>query len=370
MERSGAMSGGVSDLLSKVLVGLTIEMDNLHEARMAETWARPFKTSFVMWSNFLRYVQPGGTRVDDITSQSCVSRTVTASTVGAMERWGYVKVDEDPAEGYVSPRKSFGTASGIKPETVIYRTQAGGLAADRWLPLAGDVEQRWRERFDDRRVDDLRTALASVQPASAAPRFLPVVSARGLFAAASVGGGAAAVDDELPALLARALLALTLRQEEGANVSCAIGQNVLRVLGDEGAAVSALPSLSCVSKEAVAFSLTWLEREGLAEITADPERRGKRVAITPAGREVQSAAQQRRAEADSMWEDDVVLRLRTSLEAVLDDPSFGSGLAPPPTGWRATGRYRPLTEAFVADPREGLPNHPMVLHRGGWPDGS
>jgi hypothetical protein len=37
-----------------------------------------------------------------------------------------------------------------------------------------------------------------------------------------------------------------------------------------------------------------------------------------------------------------------------------AAIAPPPTGWRAQPRYR----------REGLPHHPMILHRGAYPDGA
>jgi hypothetical protein len=37
---------------------------------------------------------------------------------------------------------------------------------------------------------------------------------------------------------------------------------------------------------------------------------------------------------------------------------------------RADKRYAAQTEAFIHDPRGALPHDPMVLHRGGWPDGS
>ena len=46
------------------------------------------------------------------------------------------------------------------------------------------------------------------------------------------------------------------------------------------------------------------------------------------------------------------------------------GLEPYPEGWRASGRYLAQTNAMLADPVTGLPRHPLVLHRGGWPDGS
>jgi hypothetical protein len=45
-------------------------------------------------------------------------------------------------------------------------------------------------------------------------------------------------------------------------------------------------------------------------------------------------------------------------------------LRPYPDGWRAQRPYVTQTTAVVADPAGTLPHYPMVLHRGGWPDGS
>ena len=67
---------------------------------------------------------------------------------------------------------------------------------------------------------------------------------------------------------------------------------------------------------------------------------------------------------------DDVLRLRAAVQHVLDDPRLREGLRPRPDGWRATKRYLAHTEAVLDDPTRALPAYPMVLHRGGWPDGS
>jgi hypothetical protein len=63
--------------------------------------------------------------------------------------------------------------------------------------------------------------------------------------------------------------------------------------------------------------------------------------------------------------------LRSSVRNVLEQTDrLATGLEPYPEGWRASGRYVAQTRAMLADPLTGLPRHPMVLHRGGWPDGS
>jgi len=45
-------------------------------------------------------------------------------------------------------------------------------------------------------------------------------------------------------------------------------------------------------------------------------------------------------------------------------------LQPYPDGWRASKAYAARTQAVIDDPTAALPHYPMVLHRGGWPDGS
>ena len=56
--------------------------------------------------------------------------------------------------------------------------------------------------------------------------------------------------------------------------------------------------------------------------------------------------------------------------AVLDQRRLSEGLHPYPDGWRARKRYVEQTNAVIDDPTGRLPHYPMVLHRGGWPDGA
>ena len=67
--------------------------------------------------------------------------------------------------------------------------------------------------------------------------------------------------------------------------------------------------------------------------------------------------------------------LRRSLLSVIGQrdggrPRLAQGLQPYPEGWRARGPYLRQTTAVLNDPAAALPHYPMVLHRGGWPDGS
>jgi hypothetical protein len=67
--------------------------------------------------------------------------------------------------------------------------------------------------------------------------------------------------------------------------------------------------------------------------------------------------------------------LRRSLLSVIgpgdgDRPRLSLGLRPYPGGWRARKPYLRQTTAVLDGPGAALPHYPMVLHRGGWPDGS
>jgi hypothetical protein len=67
---------------------------------------------------------------------------------------------------------------------------------------------------------------------------------------------------------------------------------------------------------------------------------------------------------EARFDSDAIANLRNLLERLAGKPSAATtplfqGLKPYPDGWRAA----------VNTPRE-LPHYPMVLHRGGFPDGS
>lgn len=63
--------------------------------------------------------------------------------------------------------------------------------------------------------------------------------------------------------------------------------------------------------------------------------------------------------------------LRGPLTAVVSRrTALADGLVPPAGCWRSERPYLAQTQRLLADPTAALPWHPMVLHRGGWPDGS
>ena len=172
----------------------------------------------------------------------------------------------------------------------------------------------------------------------------------------------------LHALLSQTLLAFTLDFEADSPLALPPYADALRILADAGTPVRELPQLSGVSKEAIAQALNLLARRGLAVVEPIPGKPGKQARLTKQGLASQAACAERVRLIEQRWRTefgaDAIGALRESLSGIvvarrLADSPLARGLVPHPCTWRAT---RPAPEL--------LPEHPIVLGRGGWPDGS
>ena len=110
----------------------------------------------------------------------------------------------------------------------------------------------------------------------------------------------------------------------------------------------------------------WLERHGCAEVVPEPgAARGKVVRLTNKGRRSRHKFARVLRDTEQAWRTSygmpVVAELRDGLAALTGDGTTiaSTPLAPAPRNWRARVRAP-----------ETLPHYPMVLHGGGYPDGS
>jgi methyltransferase (TIGR00027 family) len=358
-------------LLSQALVAFTIESDNEAEHQLPNHTTAfgasahgdgAWLVSMAMWENCLRFVGEQAITVGELER---LARTPT--NLDGMRRWGYITIDS-------AARKTHKARPG--PGAVLSATPRGLQARQAWAPIPGLIEQRWRERFGAAGLDDLRGALLAVagQLDPGLPDCLPILSQN----LASHGPDPALpprpepVDLAglpLPALLSRVLLSFALDYERESALSLALSANLLRVLGAEGTRRRDLPALTGTSKEAVSWAMGLLLRAGLAAHQPDPAAgRGKVACLTPAGTGAQRAYRDLLAVIEERWRErfgaDAITALRQPLEALATGseghpPPLFAGLEPYPDGWRAR----------VAPPGV-LPYYPMVLHRGGYPDGS
>jgi DNA-binding MarR family transcriptional regulator len=356
-------------LLSPALVAFTIEFDNEVEHRLAHRTTvagpsprpdrGPWLTSQVMWSNVLQHVSDDGIRVGELQARA---RTKRLSLAG-LRRWGYLSRD---AAG--TPRQ----------DDEVRLTAAGRQACEIWRPLAGQIEDRWRARFGADAIDDLRSALGGMRRHIDLdlPRYLPIVfpSANGMaetFGHLDPADPAGDEDDpDLSVLLSQVLLAFTVDFEGPSRIALPTSANTLRVLTGSAVRRRDLPLLTGVSKEANHMCVAWLERHGCATVEPDPSAsRGQVVRLTAKGQKAQDKYRRILDDTESGWQlrfgREPLAHLRRALEQVVgqgltrhESPLF-QGLVPYPDGWRAS--VRPATT---------LPHYPMVLHRGGYPDGS
>lgn len=117
------------------------------------------------------------------------------------------------------------------------------------------------------------------------------------------------------------------------------------------------------------MAIGFLEKKGFAVVEPDASAsRTKAARLTPKGQAAKDASRRLLAAVEQRWEArygmDALRALRESLERLAGEGTAESsplfqGLEPHPEGWRAS----------VPKPQT-LPHFPMVLHRGGFPDGS
>jgi DNA-binding MarR family transcriptional regulator len=330
----------LTTLLSHALVAFTIELDNEFEVRMPHrttatkpppgTRGAPWLTSLVMYSNFMRLVPEEGIPARELQKQA----RVPGLPFHGMRRWRYVDID---ANRVVRP-----TVMGRKAQAI-------------WRPLFGVIEERWEARFGKEAIGRLRESLSAIvnQFDIELPEYLPVVG-YGLFTPVSnpgprTPGGSDAMT--LAALLSKVLLVPTIEFERDRGLSLPVYADVVRLLGEEGVRVRDLPRLSGVSKEGISMALGFLKARGYTLV----EPGTKLVRLTSKGLAAQKAYRSKLQQIEkSCWSP----QLRETLHPLTMDKLF-EGIEPPPGCWRASVR-KPET----------LPHFPMVLHRGGYPDGS
>ena len=361
----------LSALLSQALVAFTIEFDNEAEHRLPHRTTghgasgpgdgapAPWLVSLAMWENCMRYVTDEPITVGDLEA-----RARTGTNLDGMRRWGYITIDGTARKAH----------NGRPGRNAVLRATAAGLRArEIWRPLPGFIEQRWRERLGADQLSRLRNPLTSMVSRldRGLPDCLPILGA----ALLSQGpdprlpprpDGIAPEALPLSALLSRVLLAFALEYEREAGLSLAVAANVLRVLGPEGTRLRDLPALTGTSTASVRWALGILTRGDLAAEEPDPAAsRGKVARLTPRGLDAQHLYRELTSTIERRWHDrftpGVTGALRASLEplAAGRPPVLSGGLEPYPDNWRASVR-RPAA----------LPHFPIVLHRGGYPDGS
>jgi hypothetical protein len=176
-------------------------------------------------------------------------------------------------------------------------------------------------------------------------------------------------EHNLPALFAKVLLALAMEFEGESLLSLAICANLLRVLNEKGVKLRDLPILTGVSKESISMAMGIVRKARLVKVEkGSSDEPWLLVRLTSTGVAIQQVYRQHLRGLEKTWKQrfgqKILEDVRKALEGIVGDVSaeqslLFQGIEPAPGNWRAMIR-RPET----------LPHFPMVLHRGGWPDGA
>lgn len=347
----------LTSLLSQVLIALTIETDNEFEHRVPHFTAnfgpRPWKgvwlTSYAMHANFLRFVPDEGIRMADLAAAAGYGPPVHPAYHG-MRRWRYVTYTPDVAGS--SPRA-------IDADAVVRCTPAGADARDTWEAVVRDVQVRWSGRG----IDSLTAALIPVVDTidRPLPEYLPTVGFDRRSPELVDPASRPPMQLGLLPLLSQCLLALTYDFEAQSAVALGTYAGLMGPLDDEVAVlVRDLYESSGIAKKEWGSAVGQLEKAGLAVVGPLPGGKAKAIRLTPAGVETKTRARALLDAVEGGWHKrcgPLLQSLRVELERWVDDA--WSWTDPYPDGWRAKTRL----------PRN-LAHHPIVSHRGGYPDGS
>jgi hypothetical protein len=341
----------ITSLLSQVLIALTIEADNEFEHRVPhfttdgkEAWRGVWLTSYATYANFLRFVDDGGIAMADLAAKAGYAPPVHPAYHG-MRRWGYVTYEPDIAGS--SPKAKDGDA-------LVRCTPAGAAARDAWAAVVADLQGRWAQRG----IDELQAALIPIveEIERPLPEYMPTVSWDRRQPELLQPVSRPAMDLDVLGLLSQLLLAMTYDFEAESELSLGTYAGLLAPLSEEPVPTRLLYELTGVAKKEWSSAMTQLAKAGLVEVGGKP----KTIALTSDGLAAKTAAAATLAGVERAWARNrapTFDHLRRQLERVVDD------------AWEWTEPYPDNWRSKVKVPHR-LAHHPIVTHRGGYPDGS
>jgi DNA-binding MarR family transcriptional regulator len=362
-------------------VAFTIDFDNEFEHRMphrttsggagARERGVPWLVSMAMWLNCMQYVPPEGIPAGDLVRRARIPAKAMELQLKRMGSWwGYLRVRPAPHDTRARPPRS---------EWLVRPTSGGSQAQSVWQPLAGVIEERWRERFAPATIDDLRVRLDAILDRLDLdlPDFLPIAAQAHALRLSAPALAPREPEREptrdarpLPVLLAKTLMAFALDYERESAPALAMSANVLRVLTEDGGArVADLPRMTGVARMGIDNSLSLLQRQRYVLVGPGPDgSRVKLARLTAKGRQAHDTYRTRVEEIERRWKasfgEEAVRDLRRPLERLA-----GAGVAPHSPLLEGLTHYPDGWRAQLPAPHT-LPYHPFVSHRGGYPDGA
>lgn len=387
----------LSALLSQILVAYTVEFDNEFERRMSEAGQSGAGVSLIMWYTVMRFLGDNGISVENLQRQSAIPLFPDKLPLGCLERWRYITLRPDQADQRPVPRvfhrragrelrQGWGSARGIRNEWIVRPRERGREAIKIWLPLFGEIDNRWKERFSDEFISTLRHILTDVAEQLNGTLTNPSAAHPNSDADSSNRTASDPTDSALPALLFRLLLAFADDFQRESTIPLWLCANALRVLGETAIPERDIPRRTGSSPET--SGIGW-QLKPFIVVKRDPAaRRGKLVRLNARGMAAQADYIRLVAEIEKHWEQrfgaETIRSLRRQLEQIFalrnseGRLQLAAGMLPPPgvrrsgqqtaslgareVGPAARQRMRDQLEQtaeFVKDPANALPHYPL-----------
>ncbi|TWE12848.1 winged helix-turn-helix transcriptional regulator [Rudaeicoccus suwonensis] len=363
--------GALPRCLSQLLIAHTIQIDNWFEQHSphrttlgASPGQGPWLISYAFYANLLRWL---AREPVPVSSVAALSGTVN---LPGLHRWGYLRIS-----GWAGPGKP------VPPAATLALTAAGERACDHWAAAADDTAAVWREQFDEADAQ-LREALSGLRDCLGrpAPPYLPVIAASKKFGRQPEWHSPdLPPSEETTALLSAVLHTFIADYEQPGEISLPLASDVLRVLSVQPTPVTEAIRDSGISREAFTAALTPLLKYGHVAMEKAAAGRVKMVRLTERGAQAVADHEARLTWVTGNWRTDSAQarwmdQAREAATQILhrrDDGGsvLGRLLVPPPDGWRHRAPFSRQTRAVAQDPAAALAHCPMVLHRGGYPDG-
>jgi hypothetical protein len=343
----------ITSLLSQVLIALTIETDNEFEHRCPH-WSTdhgwvgggwgPWLTSYAMWANFLRFVSADGIVMRELAAKAGYPPPVHPAYHG-MRRWSYVTYEPDVAGS--SPKAK-------DAEALVSLNASGAKAQECWIAALDAVHARWQARG----LDALQAALIPLVDDNERPlpEYMPSVTWDRRQPELLEPVSRPAIELDLLGLLSQFLLAMTYDFEAKSTMSLGTYSGLLEPLTEEPVPTRNLYEVTGVAAKEWSSAMNQLAKLGLVEVGGKP----KSIALTAQGVAAKAVAATTLASVEATWAKKygpTFEKLRRELERVVGD------------AWEWTDPYPDNWRAKVKVPRR-LAHHPIVSHRGGFPDGS
>lgn len=94
-----------------------------------------------------RFIDEDGSRLTELADRSGITKQAVGEVVTKLERLGYTRRVVDPADGRAK---------------IMQLTDRGRQAQTAGARILADVEARWAEQYDERRVETLRGVLEDI----------------------------------------------------------------------------------------------------------------------------------------------------------------------------------------------------------------